>query len=84
VLVDDLAEHATAARDGAWLRMLLDGTATPLRSPSWSSSSRSTAASSPQGVIGAEVEATYALDQFPVALAHAQRTARTGKVLFTP
>ena len=27
--------------------------------------------------------ATYALDQFPVALAHAQRTARSGKVHFT-
>jgi len=36
------------------------------------------------GVIGAEVEATYALDQFPVALAHAQQTGRSGKVLFTP
>jgi NADPH:quinone reductase-like Zn-dependent oxidoreductase len=37
-----------------------------------------------QGVTSAEVEATYALDQFPVALAHAQRPARSGKVLFTP
>jgi NADPH:quinone reductase-like Zn-dependent oxidoreductase len=36
------------------------------------------------GVISAEVEATYPLDQFPVALAHAQRPARSGKVLFTP
>jgi NADPH:quinone reductase-like Zn-dependent oxidoreductase len=37
-----------------------------------------------QGVIGAEVEATYALDGFSAALAHAQRTGRSGKVLFTP
>jgi NADPH:quinone reductase-like Zn-dependent oxidoreductase len=36
-----------------------------------------------QGVIGAEVEATYPLEQYPVALAHAQRPARSGKVLFT-
>jgi NADPH:quinone reductase-like Zn-dependent oxidoreductase len=36
------------------------------------------------GVIGAEIEATYALDQYPAALAHAQRPARSGKVLFTP
>jgi hypothetical protein len=37
-----------------------------------------------QGVISAEVEATYPLDEYDVALAHAQRTARAGKVLFTP
>jgi NADPH:quinone reductase-like Zn-dependent oxidoreductase len=37
-----------------------------------------------QGVIGAEVEATYPLAEYQVALAHAQRTARSGKVLFTP
>lgn len=35
-------------------------------------------------VIGAEVEATYALDQFPVALAHAQKRVLCGKVLITP
>jgi NADPH:quinone reductase-like Zn-dependent oxidoreductase len=121
---------------GASLRMLLEGTGDPARSPSWSASSTRRAAWSrlpprpvrrpsfpsptliyrgislrsfyipgwlgdtprerleeiygelaelvAQGVIGAEVEATYALDQFPVALAHAQRTARSGKVLFTP
>jgi NADPH:quinone reductase-like Zn-dependent oxidoreductase len=37
-----------------------------------------------QGVISAEVEATYPLDEYQVALAHAQRTVRAGKVLFTP
>jgi NADPH:quinone reductase-like Zn-dependent oxidoreductase len=37
-----------------------------------------------QGVISSEVEATYPLDAYHVALAHAQRTARSGKVLFTP
>jgi NADPH:quinone reductase-like Zn-dependent oxidoreductase len=37
-----------------------------------------------QGEISAEVEATYPLDEYQVALAHAQRTARSGKVLFTP
>jgi NADPH:quinone reductase-like Zn-dependent oxidoreductase len=37
-----------------------------------------------EGVLRAEVEATYALDEFPAALAHAQRPARSGKVLFTP
>jgi NADPH:quinone reductase-like Zn-dependent oxidoreductase len=37
-----------------------------------------------QGVISSEVEATYPLDEYHVALAHAQRTARSGKVLFTP
>jgi len=37
-----------------------------------------------QGVISSEVEATYPLDEYRVALAHAQRTARSGKVLFTP
>jgi NADPH:quinone reductase-like Zn-dependent oxidoreductase len=37
-----------------------------------------------QGVMRAEVEATYGLDQFPVALAHAQRAGRSGKVFFTP
>jgi NADPH:quinone reductase-like Zn-dependent oxidoreductase len=37
-----------------------------------------------QGAISSEVEATYPLDEYDVALAHAQRTARSGKVLFTP
>ena len=37
-----------------------------------------------QGVMNAEVEATYALDQYPVALAHAQQTSRSGKVHFIP
>jgi NADPH:quinone reductase-like Zn-dependent oxidoreductase len=37
-----------------------------------------------QGVIGATVEATYPLDRFRAALAHAQQTARSGKILFTP
>jgi NADPH:quinone reductase-like Zn-dependent oxidoreductase len=37
-----------------------------------------------QGAISAEVEATYPLDEYPDALAHAQKTARAGKVLFTP
>jgi NADPH:quinone reductase-like Zn-dependent oxidoreductase len=37
-----------------------------------------------EGVIGAEIEATYPLDEYRIALAHAQRTARSGKVLFTP
>lgn len=36
------------------------------------------------GVMGAEVEAAYRLDQFSVALAHAQRAERSGKVLVTP
>jgi NADPH:quinone reductase-like Zn-dependent oxidoreductase len=133
---DDLAERATAALDGASLRMLLEGTGDPaevaklvglveengsvvafssatgqapaiplddliyrgvsLRSFYILNWLRDTprgrledmygelAALVAQGVIGAEVEATYALDQFPVALAHAQRTARSGKVLFTP
>ena len=37
-----------------------------------------------EGTIGAVVEATYPLDQFQEALRHAQRNARTGKVLFVP
>lgn len=37
-----------------------------------------------QGVISAEVEATYSLEQFPAALAHAQQPERRGKVLFVP
>ena len=37
-----------------------------------------------QGVISAEVEATYPLAEYHDALAHAQRTERSGKVLFTP
>ena len=35
-------------------------------------------------MMGAEVEAAYRLDQFSVALAHAQRAERSGKVLVTP
>lgn len=37
-----------------------------------------------QGVLGAVVEATYPLAQYRTALQHAQQTARSGKVLFTP
>jgi NADPH:quinone reductase-like Zn-dependent oxidoreductase len=37
-----------------------------------------------QGVIKAAVEATYPLDRFREALAHAGRTERSGKILFTP
>jgi NADPH:quinone reductase-like Zn-dependent oxidoreductase len=37
-----------------------------------------------EGVISSEVEATYPLDEYSVALAHAQKTARSGKVFFTP
>ncbi|PIB04180.1 MULTISPECIES: zinc-dependent alcohol dehydrogenase family protein [Streptomyces] len=37
-----------------------------------------------QGVVSAAVEATYPLDQYQAALAHAQRTERSGKILFTP
>jgi NADPH:quinone reductase-like Zn-dependent oxidoreductase len=37
-----------------------------------------------QGAISAEVEATYPLDAYAEALAHAQQTERAGKVLFTP
>ena len=37
-----------------------------------------------QGAIRAEVEATYPLDQFRNALQHAQKDARSGKVLFVP
>lgn len=37
-----------------------------------------------EGAIGAEIEATYSLDDFQAALAHAQQTGRTGKVLFAP
>jgi hypothetical protein len=34
--------------------------------------------------MGAEVEARYRLDQYSVALAHAQRAEHSGKVLVTP
>lgn len=37
-----------------------------------------------QGVMGAEVEAACRLDQFSVALAHAQLARRSGEVLVTP
>ena len=37
-----------------------------------------------QGLISAPVEATYPLNQYRPALAHAQQTGRTGKILFTP
>jgi NADPH:quinone reductase-like Zn-dependent oxidoreductase len=37
-----------------------------------------------QRAISAVVEATYPLDQFQTAVRHAQKNARTGKVLFTP
>jgi NADPH:quinone reductase-like Zn-dependent oxidoreductase len=37
-----------------------------------------------QGVLHAAVEATYPLHRHREALAHAQRTGRSGKVLFTP
>jgi hypothetical protein len=37
-----------------------------------------------QGAIGADFEATYPLDQFQEVLRHAQKNARTGKVLFIP
>ncbi|MGW7385563.1 zinc-dependent alcohol dehydrogenase family protein [Streptomyces sp. NPDC054794] len=37
-----------------------------------------------EGVIGAAVEATYPLEEFRAALAHAQQAGRSGKVLFTP
>jgi mitochondrial enoyl-[acyl-carrier protein] reductase / trans-2-enoyl-CoA reductase len=36
------------------------------------------------GEIGAEVEATYAIEEIRAALAHAEREARGGKVLVTP
>lgn len=36
-----------------------------------------------QGVLKAAVEATYPIDQYREALAHAQRPGRTGKILFT-
>jgi NADPH:quinone reductase-like Zn-dependent oxidoreductase len=36
------------------------------------------------GAISAVVEATYPLDQYQQALRHAQKNARTGKVLFIP
>ena len=35
------------------------------------------------GVINAAVEATYPLDRYREALAHAQQPERSGKVLFT-
>jgi len=34
--------------------------------------------------LGQGTEATYPLDQYQTALRHAQKNARTGKVLFTP
>lgn len=37
-----------------------------------------------QGVLRAEVEATYELSSYREALAHAQRTGRSGKILFAP
>jgi len=37
-----------------------------------------------EGVIGADVEASYPLADAATALAHAQQTARNGKVLFVP
>ncbi|OKI49264.1 zinc-dependent alcohol dehydrogenase family protein [Micromonospora sp. CB01531] len=37
-----------------------------------------------KGAIGAVVEATYPLDQHQKALRHAQKNARTGKILFVP
>jgi NADPH:quinone reductase-like Zn-dependent oxidoreductase len=37
-----------------------------------------------RGVIRAVVEATYPLDQYQQALRHAQKNARSGKVLFVP
>jgi NADPH:quinone reductase-like Zn-dependent oxidoreductase len=37
-----------------------------------------------RGVISAAVEATYPLDQYLQALQHAQKNARSGKVLFIP
>lgn len=37
-----------------------------------------------EGVIGSEVEATYPLEQYREALAHAAREGRTGKILFLP
>ncbi|GAA4591995.1 zinc-dependent alcohol dehydrogenase family protein [Planotetraspora phitsanulokensis] len=36
-----------------------------------------------KGVLSASVEATYSLDQYREAIAHAQRPERSGKVLFT-
>ena len=35
-----------------------------------------------KGVLSASVEATYSLDQYREAIAHAQRPERSGKVLF--
>ncbi|MFC3499434.1 zinc-dependent alcohol dehydrogenase family protein [Micromonospora krabiensis] len=37
-----------------------------------------------EGVLRAEVEATYPLERFAEALAHAGRERRSGKILFTP
>jgi NADPH:quinone reductase-like Zn-dependent oxidoreductase len=37
-----------------------------------------------EGVIGAEVQATYPLEEYRKALQNAQETGRTGKVLFVP
>jgi hypothetical protein len=36
-----------------------------------------------QGVISAAVEATYPLAEYPAAVRHAQRSGRSGKILFT-
>jgi len=37
-----------------------------------------------QGLIGAEVEATYPLEEHTKAFTHAQQVGRNGKILFTP
>jgi NADPH:quinone reductase-like Zn-dependent oxidoreductase len=37
-----------------------------------------------QGVLRADIEATYPLERYQEALAHARRTGRSGKVLFVP
>lgn len=37
-----------------------------------------------EGVLGAAIEATYPIERYREALAHAQRGERTGKVLFVP
>jgi NADPH:quinone reductase-like Zn-dependent oxidoreductase len=36
-----------------------------------------------QGALGVNVEATYPIERYREAFAHAQRTERSGKVLFT-
>ncbi|RMI28977.1 zinc-binding dehydrogenase [Nocardia stercoris] len=37
-----------------------------------------------EGVIGAEITATYPLEDFAKAIRHAQQTERNGKVLIVP